>query len=72
MSRSTSQKGACRDEIISALVKARQDILVEVSALAEADQERVFLGIWSVKDVLAHLAGWDYTNMEAARYVMAG
>lgn len=61
-----------KDQLLSSLIETRQNILVEVSKLSKADRDRIFLGIWSVKDLLAHLAGWDYTNMEAASYVMAG
>jgi hypothetical protein len=61
-----------KDQLLSSLIETRQNILSEVSKLSRAEQDRVFLGIWSVKDLLAHLAGWDYTNMEAARYVMIG
>jgi len=61
-----------KDQLLSSLIETRQNILSEVSKLSRAEQDRVFLGIWSVKDLLAHLAGWDYTNMEAASYVMAG
>lgn len=32
----------------------------------------VFLGTWSVKDLLAHLAGWDFANLEAVEAVLAG
>jgi hypothetical protein len=68
----TSKAQARKEEIILALVKTRQNILAEVSTLSKADRERVFLGTWSVKDLLAHLAGWDFTNMEAVKSVLAG
>ncbi len=60
-----------KDEILDALVETRQGILDVISKLTEAERERVFLGVWSVKDVLAHLIGWDYANLEAVRYVTA-
>ena len=68
----TPKTQARKEEIISALVKARQDILAEVSTLSKAERERVFLGTWSVKDLLAHLAGWDFTNIDAIKSVLAG
>ena len=61
-----------KETILSTLVKTRQDILTEVSALSRSDREKVFLGSWSVKDLLAHLAGWDFTNMDAIKSVLAG
>jgi hypothetical protein len=61
-----------KDQVISALIEARQNILREVSDLSDEHQDRVFLGIWSVRDLLAHLTGWDYTNIDAIQEVMAG
>jgi hypothetical protein len=59
-----------KDQILSALVETRQSILAEVSELSDSQQDQVFLGIWSVKDLLAHLIGWDETNLHAAKSVM--
>jgi hypothetical protein len=61
-----------KDGILSTLVEARQKILIEVSRLSEAQQDQVFLGIWSVKDLLAHMIGWDETNLKAARSIRKG
>lgn len=61
-----------KEETIAALVKARQDILARAAMLSRADRDRVFLGRWTIKDLLAHLAGWDFTNMAAIKSVLAG
>jgi hypothetical protein len=61
-----------KDRIISGLVKARKRILASASLLSSAQQSEIFLGEWSVKDLLAHLAGWDYTNREAVQEILAG
>lgn len=61
-----------KSQIIAGLVEVRQKILTACAALPAEKRERIFLGTWSVKDLLAHLAGWDYTNIQAARDVMAG
>ena len=61
-----------KNQILSDLVETRQMILAAVSGLSDARREQVFLGIWSVKDLLAHLAGWDHTNLEAAKSVLGG
>ena len=68
----TSKAQTSKDAVLSALVKTRQNILTASTALSNADQDRVFLGIWSIKDLLAHLAGWDLTNASAVRSVQAG
>jgi hypothetical protein len=54
-----------KDGIIGGLQAAREKILDAVRLLTPAQQDEVFLGEWSVKDLLAHLVGWDYTNREA-------
>jgi hypothetical protein len=61
-----------KDQILSALVETRQGILAAASGLSEAQRDQVFLGIWSVKDLLAHLIGWDHTNLRAAKQVLKG
>jgi hypothetical protein len=63
---------AKKDEIIAELVGTRRKILDAASSLPPEKQVEVFLGVWSVKDLLAHLVGWDFTNMEAAKSVLAG
>jgi hypothetical protein len=63
---------AAKDDIIRGLVTARLKILAEASLLSLEEQDEVFLGVWSVKDLLAHLAGWDYTNLEAVQEILAG
>jgi hypothetical protein len=52
--------------------KTRESILTAASALSEEQQDQVFLGVWSVKDLIAHLIGWDVTNLEAVKQVMQG
>jgi hypothetical protein len=61
-----------KESVLSALIEARQNILAEVSKLSEAQQDQIFLGIWSVKDLLAHLIGWDETNLRAAKSILKG
>lgn len=61
-----------KNEIISKLIETRQEILNTASALSSKEQNEVFLGIWSAKDLLAHLVGWDFTNLEAAKQILAG
>lgn len=61
-----------KDQIVSNLLETRQNISTKVSKLSEIQQDQVFLGIWSVKDLLAHLIGWDETNLRAAKSVLKG
>jgi hypothetical protein len=63
------QAEAKKEAIISGLIEARRCILTAASDLPVGKQEEVFLGVWSVKELLAHLVGWDYTNIEAAKEI---
>jgi hypothetical protein len=53
-------------------METRQKLLAEVSNLSKEQCEQVFLGIWSVNDVLAHMIGWDVTNLDAMKSVQVG
>ena len=44
------------DLLLEALQEARADLLKEADSLSPEQQETVFLGIWSIKELLAHLA----------------
>ena len=46
------------------------DLVAAVEALDEHAMDVVFYGTWSVKDILAHVAGWQHT-MTAAMERMA-
>jgi len=63
---------ARKEQIISEMQRVRSELLTEVAALSRKERDTVFLGIWSVRDLLAHLAGWDYANLEAAKNILAG
>jgi hypothetical protein len=59
-----------KDQTLSALTEARQKLLSAASKFSEEDQDLIFLGVWSVRDLLAHLIGWDQTNINAIKSVM--
>lgn len=59
-----------KDKIVADLIEARRKILTAASALPPEKRDEVFLGVWSVKDLLAHLIGWDYTNIEAVKELL--
>ena len=63
---------AHKDRLIGGLVEARVNLLAAARALTPAQRETVFLGEWSVKDLLAHLAGWDRTYIVAVGEILAG
>ena len=61
-----------KESIIAALIQARRNILDVAYALPLEKQDEVFLGVWSVADLLAHLIGWDYTNLDATKSILQG
>jgi len=63
---------AFKDDLLFGLKAVRESILSEALALSVEARDRVFLGTWSVMDLLAHLAGWDFTNLQAARDILDG
>lgn len=61
-----------KEKVLSGLIETRQTILATVSSLSDEQRDQVFLGIWSIKDLLAHLIGWDHTNLDAVKSVLDG
>jgi hypothetical protein len=66
----TKQQG--KDDMISALKAARRKILDVAYSLPGGKRAEIFLGTWSVEDLLAHLIGWDYTNIDAVKSILEG
>jgi len=67
-----SKGQAEKDILISQLAEVRTSILEVAYRLSAAQQDEIFLGVWSPKDLLAHLVGWDFTNVEAVTDILAG
>ena len=61
-----------KSELISSLIETRTAVLQAASGLSPTAQGTIFLGIWSIKDLIAHLIGWDYANLAAAKDIQAG
>jgi len=59
-------------QILSNFSDTRTAILNEVMQLPPDARDMVFLGVWSVKDLIAHLIGWDFTNLAAAKDIQTG
>ena len=59
-------------QLIGGLVQARAKVIEALSAVPSGREDEVFLGTWSIKDLLAHLEGWDYTNLQAVQEILAG
>jgi hypothetical protein len=63
---------AKKDELIADLIATRRKILDITSSFSPAEQNQVFLGIWSIKDLLAHLIGWLEANRKAVKAIRSG
>ena len=61
---------AFKDELLFGLKAVRESILAEALKLPPNSHGQVFLGTWTVMDLLAHLAGWDNTNLQACKDVL--
>jgi len=61
-----------KSKLLNQLLDVRGRILAKASRLPADYADEVFLGTWSIKDLLAHLAGWDLTNLDAAKSILKG
>jgi hypothetical protein len=59
-------------KLINQLRDVRGRILAKATAIPPEYEDEIFLGVWSIKDVIAHLAGWDVTNIDAAKSILDG
>jgi hypothetical protein len=59
-----------KTEVIQGMLAVRGEILAAAASLPPEKQAQVFLGTWTIFDLLAHLAGWDDANLEAAQAVL--
>jgi len=61
-----------KSELISKAIETRAAVIQAASGLSPTAQNTVFLGVWSVMDLIAHLIGWDFANLAAAKDIQAG
>jgi hypothetical protein len=59
-----------KESLLSGLVDVRERILKESTRFSPEMMEVQFVGIWTIRDLLAHLSGWDITNLQAAQEIM--
>jgi len=63
---------AKKQRLLAGLAGARHEVLAAARDLPRAEQDTVFLGSWSVHDIVAHLIGWDHANREAVEAIRSG
>jgi hypothetical protein len=59
-------------EMINSLAGVRACLLATAASIPEDQRFTPFLGDWSLMELLAHIAGWDITNLQAVRDIQAG
>lgn len=60
-----------KEQLIASLVDVRRQILEAASALPVEKRSQAYLGEWDIFALLAHLAGWDHTNLQAIEQIQA-
>lgn len=60
-----------KDELIADLIETRGKIIDITSSFSPTEQDEIFLGIWSITDLLAHLIGWLEANRKAVKAIRA-
>jgi len=61
-----------KDKLIADLIETRRKIIEIALSFSPTEQDQVFLGIWSIKDLLAHLIGWLEANRKAVKAIRSG
>lgn len=58
--------------LLAELGEVRKRILDAASSLPRTARRVPYLGSWGVRELLAHLEGWDHTNARAAEELLHG
>jgi hypothetical protein len=72
MAQESKETEFVKDDLINSLAGVRACLLATAATISEDQRLTPFLGDWSVMELLAHIAGWDATNLQAIRDIQAG
>jgi hypothetical protein len=61
-----------KKETIANLISVREQIIALAQSVPPEKRDEIFLGVWSCKDLLAHLVGWDFTNTDSVKEIRQG
>ncbi len=62
-----------RKSLLLADLKAARSAILDAAGTVPPDrQEEIWLGDWSIRDLLAHLIGWDLALLAAAQDILIG
>ena len=59
-------------QLLSDLDGVRTSLIAAATSLPVEQRGEAFLGVWNIHHLIAHLIGWDHTNIQAAQEVLAG
>jgi hypothetical protein len=59
-------------KLISNFNDTRSSILRAAGSIPDDRIDEAFVGSWGILEVLAHLRGWDLTNIQAAKDILSG
>jgi hypothetical protein len=65
MSPSNTKPEAEIETLIGEFNRVRGELIEAVSSVPTELRDETFVGIWDVKDVVAHTVGWDNTNIDS-------
>jgi uncharacterized damage-inducible protein DinB len=59
--------------LLAALAAAREELLAAAALVPDGERaSRPVVGVWTLKDVLGHIADWEFYGVEALRRMAAG
>ena len=61
-----------KHSLIAGILDVRRQIMETARQLPLEAQEETFLGRWDLKDLLAHMKGWDEANLLAIEEILEG
>lgn len=59
-----------KESVINQYVETRQKIIGLIELLPEKKWNEVFLGKWTLKDLVAHFIGWDVCGLKATNEIL--
>lgn len=65
-----ADKEQAKKELIQRYLENRQHILEAAASLPIASHNIVFVGEWTIIELLAHLCGWDHTFLAAFQQIL--
>jgi uncharacterized damage-inducible protein DinB len=63
---------APKSVLLARLVAGREQLLAQLAGLGESAFAAEVIGNWKLKDLLAHISGWDRWELQSAQHVLNG